>query len=232
MIISSHLHYVYSNTLYIPAQDERVCRSYRFHNHSNKNFSSLVSSALISLYLPLSLPSLPREAGAFDIWQNKRLSTELVRSLPLPSKIDSCDSPFRVLSFVFFLRQSFFLLALLLRAPVCTLSNLLLTRGRVEENRRDAFLTDYPACTSNEPSCTNYRKLVHFLSHSDTFRRLDDRRIVPPNCPSSTRRVFYRRSFYRTATRCFPPGARSFFVIRSFLWFNTSFKNPRKLERE
>lgn len=130
---------VYSNTVYIPAQDERVCRSYRFHNHPNKNFSSLVSSTLISLYLPLSLLSLPRETGAFDIWQNKRLSTGLIRSLPLPSKIDSCDPPFCVLSFVFFLRQFFFLLALLLRAPVCTLTNLLSTRGRVEENRRDAF---------------------------------------------------------------------------------------------
>lgn len=197
------------------AQDERACRSYRFRNHLNKNSSNLVprcvvSSALISPYLSLSLLSLPRGAGAFDVWQNKRLSTGLVWSLPLPSKIDSCDPPLRLpvlrlLPEIILLSFCFSSERLYVRSPISC--------WREEGLRRTGgmpFLTGYAACTSNEPSCTNYRKLVHFLSHSDTSRCLGDRRIVPPNCPSSTRRVFYRRSFYRSATRCFPPGARSF----------------------
>lgn len=189
------------------------------------SFLAVSSAPRLSLSFSFSPLDLSHGAGAFDVWQNKRLSTGLVRSLPLPSKIDSCDPPLRVLSFVFFLRDNPSFLLHFSSESVYTYTNLLLTR---EERLRRTGGMPFPdrlvsACTTNEPSRTNYRKLVHFLSHSGylSTSRWPSHSSSQLSFIHETR--FLSTEFLSRSNTMLPSGCEIVFVW-SFLWFNTSFR--------
>lgn len=226
---SSRLYHQLPNTLYVSNRRWTLAGLTAFTTAAIK--TPLVSLSRLPYPFSLALPRfplssrLPHGAGASDVWQNKRLSTGLVLSenLPFPSKIDSREPPSAF-------SPSLILLSLYAysKLPVRTRPTISM-RGRVEDDCRDAFpdqlsLSLSPACTSNEPSRTNYRKLVRFLRWLGIPPDVGITAIVSPYCPSSSRRVFYRRGGAQQHGSA-PSGARSFLSV--WWWFskfNTSFR--------
>lgn len=202
---------------------------YRFHNRRDKNSSSLVPRCPVPWYSfslapsspssPISFspsfssllkaPSWPHGAGASDVWQNKRLSTGLVLSEPsfslknrLPRASPAPFSPFPG--------------SVLLHMPRPKLPHVLARRSHLDEEEGLRTIVEGclswpalpPAWTSNEPSCTNYRKLVHFLRRLGIPPDVGITAIVSPYCPF----VLETRFFIGGVLRAAPPGARSFFA--------------------